>query len=63
VERAKEISGEKLLRNIMIDNKIELYATYVSPFLFFFSLFIIFFFFETILAHQNLCAICIEDCN
>ncbi|KAB8945650.1 hypothetical protein FH972_026846 [Carpinus fangiana] len=28
VERAKEISGEKLLRNIMLDNKIELYATY-----------------------------------
>lgn len=30
VERAKAISGEKLLRNIMSDNKIELYATYVS---------------------------------
>ncbi|KAJ6406305.1 hypothetical protein OIU84_009932 [Salix udensis] len=29
VERAKAISGEKLLRNIMSDNKIELYATYV----------------------------------
>ncbi|KAJ6361422.1 hypothetical protein OIU78_001959 [Salix suchowensis] len=28
VERAKAISGEKLLRNIMSDNKIELYATY-----------------------------------
>uniref|UniRef100_A0A803NMB2 2Fe-2S ferredoxin-type domain-containing protein n=1 Tax=Cannabis sativa TaxID=3483 RepID=A0A803NMB2_CANSA len=28
VERAKEISGEKLLRNIMADNKIQLYATY-----------------------------------
>ncbi|KAJ9183435.1 hypothetical protein P3X46_007288 [Hevea brasiliensis] len=28
VIRAKEISGEKLLRNIMLDNKIELYATY-----------------------------------
>ncbi|ESR63795.1 hypothetical protein CICLE_v10009578mg [Citrus x clementina] len=28
VERAKAISGEKLLRNIMLDNKIELYATY-----------------------------------
>ncbi|XP_059658062.1 photosynthetic NDH subunit of subcomplex B 3, chloroplastic [Cornus florida] len=28
VERATEISGEKLLRNIMLDNKIELYATY-----------------------------------
>ncbi|XP_062097126.1 photosynthetic NDH subunit of subcomplex B 3, chloroplastic [Humulus lupulus] len=28
VERAKAISGEKLLRNIMADNKIELYATY-----------------------------------
>ncbi|KAL8504153.1 hypothetical protein ACS0TY_022765 [Phlomoides rotata] len=30
VNRAKAISGEKLLRNIMSDNKIELYATYVS---------------------------------
>lgn len=30
VERVKAISGEKLLRNIMLDNKIELYATYVS---------------------------------
>jgi len=29
VEKAKAISGEKLLRNIMTDNKIELYATYV----------------------------------
>ncbi|MED6124546.1 hypothetical protein PIB30_059908, partial [Stylosanthes scabra] len=29
VDKAKEISGEKLLRNIMLDNKIELYATYV----------------------------------
>ncbi|KDP32290.1 hypothetical protein JCGZ_13215 [Jatropha curcas] len=28
VERAKAISGEKLLRNIMLDNKIELYAPY-----------------------------------
>ncbi|KAB1204538.1 hypothetical protein CJ030_MR8G021810 [Morella rubra] len=28
VERAKAISGDKLLRNIMLDNKIELYATY-----------------------------------
>ncbi|WVY91869.1 hypothetical protein V8G54_037383 [Vigna mungo] len=28
VEKAKAISGEKLLRNIMTDNKIELYATY-----------------------------------
>ncbi|KAK9273140.1 hypothetical protein L1049_017947 [Liquidambar formosana] len=28
VERANAISGEKLLRNIMLDNKIELYATY-----------------------------------
>ncbi|CAK7353482.1 unnamed protein product [Dovyalis caffra] len=28
VERAKAISGEKLLRNIMLDNKIELYATF-----------------------------------
>ncbi|KAI4316267.1 hypothetical protein L6164_024264 [Bauhinia variegata] len=28
VEKAKAISGEKLLRNIMLDNKIELYATY-----------------------------------
>ncbi|KAK9208003.1 hypothetical protein WN944_000354 [Citrus x changshan-huyou] len=28
VERARAISGEKLLRNIMLDNKIELYATY-----------------------------------
>ncbi|KAG4931207.1 hypothetical protein AAZX31_17G192700 [Glycine max] len=28
VERVKAISGEKLLRNIMLDNKIELYATY-----------------------------------
>uniref|UniRef100_A0A2N9IQK3 2Fe-2S ferredoxin-type domain-containing protein n=1 Tax=Fagus sylvatica TaxID=28930 RepID=A0A2N9IQK3_FAGSY len=27
-ETAKAISGEKLLRNIMLDNKIELYATY-----------------------------------
>ncbi|XP_020597286.1 photosynthetic NDH subunit of subcomplex B 3, chloroplastic isoform X1 [Phalaenopsis equestris] len=28
VDRASAISGEKLLRNIMIDNKIELYAAY-----------------------------------
>ncbi|POO04102.1 Phenol hydroxylase reductase [Trema orientale] len=28
VEKAKAISGEKLLRNVMLDNKIELYATY-----------------------------------
>ncbi|KAL9330909.1 hypothetical protein ACSQ67_000519 [Phaseolus vulgaris] len=28
VEKAKAMSGEKLLRNIMSDNKIELYATY-----------------------------------
>ncbi|KAI9192584.1 hypothetical protein LWI28_025088 [Acer negundo] len=28
VEKAKEISGEKLLRSIMSDNKIELYAAY-----------------------------------
>ncbi|XP_043700936.1 photosynthetic NDH subunit of subcomplex B 3, chloroplastic [Telopea speciosissima] len=28
VERASAISGEKLLRNIMLDNKIELYGTY-----------------------------------
>ncbi|KAH6790880.1 2Fe-2S ferredoxin-like superfamily protein [Perilla frutescens var. frutescens] len=28
VSRVKAISGEKLLRNIMSDNKIELYATY-----------------------------------
>ncbi|KAJ1438226.1 Beta-grasp domain superfamily [Sesbania bispinosa] len=28
VDKAKVISGEKLLRNIMLDNKIELYATY-----------------------------------
>ncbi|XP_057959360.1 photosynthetic NDH subunit of subcomplex B 3, chloroplastic isoform X2 [Malania oleifera] len=28
VERAAAVSGEKLLRNIMLDNKIELYATY-----------------------------------
>ncbi|XP_057810556.1 photosynthetic NDH subunit of subcomplex B 3, chloroplastic-like [Salvia miltiorrhiza] len=28
VNRAEAISGEKLLRNIMLDNKIELYATY-----------------------------------
>ncbi|XP_020224392.1 photosynthetic NDH subunit of subcomplex B 3, chloroplastic isoform X2 [Cajanus cajan] len=28
VEKAKAMSGEKLLRNIMLDNKIELYATY-----------------------------------
>ncbi|KAL5559237.1 hypothetical protein UlMin_035448 [Ulmus minor] len=28
VEKAKATSGEKLLRNIMLDNKIELYATY-----------------------------------
>ena len=30
MEKAKAISGEQLLRNIMLDNKIELYATYVS---------------------------------
>lgn len=29
VDKAKAISGKKLLRNIMLDNKIELYATYV----------------------------------
>ncbi|XP_038699230.1 photosynthetic NDH subunit of subcomplex B 3, chloroplastic isoform X2 [Tripterygium wilfordii] len=29
VERAKAVSGEKLLRNIMLDNKIELYAAYI----------------------------------
>ncbi|XP_024029660.1 photosynthetic NDH subunit of subcomplex B 3, chloroplastic [Morus notabilis] len=28
VDRAKAISGEKLLRNVMLDDKIELYATY-----------------------------------
>ncbi|KAL0407786.1 UNVERIFIED_CONTAM: hypothetical protein Sradi_1713000 [Sesamum radiatum] len=28
VNRATAISGEKLLRNIMLDNKIELYAAY-----------------------------------
>uniref|UniRef100_A0A2P2JBP1 2Fe-2S ferredoxin-type domain-containing protein n=1 Tax=Rhizophora mucronata TaxID=61149 RepID=A0A2P2JBP1_RHIMU len=28
VNRAKAVSGEKLLRTIMLDNKIELYATY-----------------------------------
>ncbi|KAI4376160.1 hypothetical protein MLD38_013950 [Melastoma candidum] len=28
VDRAKAVSGEKLLRNIMLDNKIELYAAY-----------------------------------
>ncbi|RDY02664.1 Photosynthetic NDH subunit of subcomplex B 3, chloroplastic [Mucuna pruriens] len=28
VDKVKAISGEKLLRNIMVDNKIELYATY-----------------------------------
>ncbi|KAF5936194.1 hypothetical protein HYC85_027323 [Camellia sinensis] len=28
VERARAMSGEKLLRNIMLDNKIELYAPY-----------------------------------
>ncbi|KAK7293608.1 hypothetical protein RJT34_16478 [Clitoria ternatea] len=28
MDKAKAISGEKLLRNIMLDNKIELYATY-----------------------------------
>ncbi|XP_058074658.1 photosynthetic NDH subunit of subcomplex B 3, chloroplastic [Magnolia sinica] len=28
VERASAVSGEKLLRNIMLDNKMELYATY-----------------------------------
>ena len=32
VDKAKAISGEKLLRNIMLDNKIELYAAYVSCF-------------------------------
>lgn len=30
MNRAKAISGEKLLRTIMSDNKIELYAAYVS---------------------------------
>ncbi|KAK3003966.1 hypothetical protein RJ639_019562 [Escallonia herrerae] len=30
VERANALSGDKLLRTIMSDNKIELYATYVS---------------------------------
>ncbi|CAH2077193.1 unnamed protein product [Thlaspi arvense] len=28
-DKAKAVSGEKLLRNIMQDNKIELYATYI----------------------------------
>ncbi|CAA0838349.1 2Fe-2S ferredoxin-like superfamily protein [Striga hermonthica] len=28
VNKAKAVSGEKLLRNIMLDNKIELYAAY-----------------------------------
>ncbi|XP_021746371.1 photosynthetic NDH subunit of subcomplex B 3, chloroplastic-like [Chenopodium quinoa] len=28
LDRARAVSGEKLLRNIMADNKIELYATY-----------------------------------
>lgn len=30
MERARIVSGEKLLRNIMLDSKIELYAPYVS---------------------------------
>ena len=30
VEKAKAVSGEKLLRNIMLDSKIELYGPYVS---------------------------------
>lgn len=29
-DKAKAVSGDKLLRNIMKENKIELYATYVS---------------------------------
>ncbi|XP_052208951.1 photosynthetic NDH subunit of subcomplex B 3, chloroplastic isoform X2 [Diospyros lotus] len=29
VDRATAVSGEKLLRNIMLDNKIELYAAYI----------------------------------
>ncbi|XWS17011.1 hypothetical protein CRYUN_Cryun33cG0031100 [Craigia yunnanensis] len=29
VDKAKAISGEKLLRNITLDNKIELYAAYI----------------------------------
>ena len=32
MDKAKAISREKLLRNIMLDNKIELYAAYVSCF-------------------------------
>jgi hypothetical protein len=31
VDRADAASGEKLLRDIMNENKIELYAAYVSP--------------------------------
>lgn len=30
MDKAKAVSGEKLLRNIMSENKIELYAAYVS---------------------------------
>ncbi|XP_074271854.1 photosynthetic NDH subunit of subcomplex B 3, chloroplastic isoform X2 [Silene latifolia] len=29
VDNAKAVSGDKLLRNIMLDNKIDLYATYI----------------------------------
>ena len=34
VDKAQAISGEKLLRNIMLDNKIELYAAYATMTLF-----------------------------
>lgn len=37
VDKASAVSGEKLLRNIMLDNKIELYAAYVRIFLYPFS--------------------------
>lgn len=32
VDRAAAVSGEKLLRTIMLDNKLELYGTYVCFF-------------------------------
>jgi hypothetical protein len=36
VQMASAVSGEKLLRNIMSDNKIELYGAYVSKLIFVF---------------------------
>lgn len=41
VDKASAVSGDKLLRTIMADNKLELYGTYVCSFFFFFTFMIL----------------------